>query len=174
MTLYSRRWKLRSLLEVGKIFLTSMGCWTFVLVISLWVLPDYLTRLNPDLDFQYLNLTLRQLFLLGFRTCFVRPAQQRRLPFPFHHLGYQPRPNCNWSSSRCLFSQFYFFYCCCRMRRIHSLKSWISVPVTPRQPFVHEDVLSVAAQCYTDPVKICYILFERDVSPSFGIKLTEI
>ena len=40
-----------------------------------------------------------------------------------------------------------------------------SVPVAPRQPSVHEDVLSVAAQCYTDPVKICYISFERDVSP---------
>ena len=39
------------------------------------------------------------------------------------------------------------------MRRIHSPKSWISVPVAPPQPSVHEDVLSVAAQCYTDPVK---------------------
>ena len=49
-------------LQVGKICPTSMGIWTVFFVISLIVLPDLLTLLNPDLDFQYLNLVVLSLF----------------------------------------------------------------------------------------------------------------
>ena len=49
-----------------------------------------------------------------------------------------------------------------------------SCPVAQRQLPVHEDVLSVVAQCYTDPAKIATYRSSEMFPPSFGVKLTEV
>ena len=49
-----------------------------------------------------------------------------------------------------------------------------SCPVTQRQVPVHEDVLSVVAQCYTDSGKIATSRLSEMIPPSFGVRLTEI
>ena len=49
-----------------------------------------------------------------------------------------------------------------------------SCPVTQRQLPVNEDVISVVAQCYTDPGKIATSRLSEMFPPSFGVRLTEI